>query len=61
MQVLLHLRRDVVSEHWSLKTVDCFVQVVSNTGLTLYSIDTHFDHQQQTAFKNTVGKRRNCS
>ena len=24
--------------------------------LTLYSIETHFTHQQQTAFENLVGK-----
>ena len=58
--------------------MDCLIQVVSNTGLTvyaktshyviyeskkiclsiltLYSIDTHFDYQQQTAFENIVGK-----
>ena len=27
-----------------------------NNVLTLYSIDTHFAHQQQTAFENIVGK-----
>ena len=34
----IDLRRDVVSERWSLKAVDCLVQVVSNTGLTVLEI-----------------------
>ena len=25
-------RKDIVSEQWSLKAVDCLIQVVSNTG-----------------------------
>ena len=29
------LRMDVVSEQWSLKEVDCLIQVVSNTSLTV--------------------------
>ena len=31
----VYLRRDVVSEQSSLKVVDCLIQVVSNTGLTV--------------------------
>ena len=32
------LRRGVVSEQWSLQAVDCLIQVVSNTGLTVHVI-----------------------
>ena len=37
------LRRGCVSEQLSLKAVTRFIQVVSHTGLTRYSIDTHFN------------------
>ena len=30
------LKREYVSEHWSLKAVDCLKQVVSNTGLSVH-------------------------
>ena len=31
----VELRKGVVSGQWSLETVDCFIQVVSNRGLTV--------------------------
>ena len=33
---LVDLRRGVVSEHWSLKAVDCIIQGVSHTGLIVF-------------------------
>ena len=33
------LRRDVVSEQWSLNAVKCCIQVVSDTGLTVQNCE----------------------
>ena len=33
MQLRVDLRTDVVLEQWSLKAVDCLIQVGSDTGL----------------------------